>query len=51
MVWRGLPDTVGHAGGSGSDISLPYVLGELQRWDPVVVTIPNHQQVATFSHM
>lgn len=38
MVLRGLSNTVGCAGGSGSDIALLQVLGELQRRQPVVVT-------------
>lgn len=50
MVSRGLPDTVGCVGGSGSDMSLLQVLGELQRWEPVVVTTLNRQQVAINSH-
>lgn len=37
MVSRDLPDTVGCAGDSGSDISLLQVLDQLQRWEPVVV--------------
>lgn len=47
---RSLPDTAGCVGGSGSDISLLQVLGELQRWEPVVVTVLNRQQVAINSH-
>lgn len=50
MVLRGLPDTVGCVGGYGSDSSLLQVPRELQRWEPVVVTMLICQQVAINSH-
>lgn len=50
MVLRGLLDTVGCVGGYDSDISLLQVPGDLQRWEPVVVTMLTRQQVAINSH-